>query len=755
MNKHITYYLFVFLLIHSLLAFGQSDSTAVVHTVQLGDNLYKISLKYGIQVDQIKDWNNLTKNVIREGQKLIVGYQTDKSGQAQQSLNTSEHLLRLREMVDRVEALYYESLAAKTYDNDSTLSQLINDLFGRDYSEVSKFELLKQLNETRIEALKNDIGLGFYSSATHNFRPGVFDGEDLLFQNRANFGLDWRVLSGGLAANKDAVSKLEIENELNRILQVKDAKSNNYVYAYNYIIYLFNQAQQRHLKRRLSLLDNFFELASQMYLVRAMSWEKLVDLKGKKGALENMQKNLTNYNKGFDSAYSKLLFDRSIDAEKLPVLEVVPDRVFSGVGMDSMRQRTLALQKQRLEIDYKRSRDFNLRTYVRYNLFDSEDADLRTFGSIGATFTAPLFRNKKNEELKQKELAVLQSQAQDELTAVNNELMNHYYEYEYTLKQFIDFLSKKELALEKLRRELTRDYLNDPDFTPLNTISYLDELYAVEFDLLDLKQKLYLKLLKIYSLLDIDNIDEITYSLDFSNFFDKMAGNRAVYLWSNALQDHEPEFLAKYALNNEFDRLFFSQGELPDDVVTGFVGRYQRERGKVFKLIGNNGLAKEFDTLRLNEMVKKLTLQGFNGIQLDIEPHTFEDWEVNQALYLENLLKTVRHIRVISKEYLVLSISIPLFYPSGFVNQLEPLIDEVVLMCYERPGVESVVNGINEEVGLLGNKVSLAFRTADFEDRIMLEDFIKEIISATGINRIVVHDLDSLIRLDQRTILGK
>ena len=48
-------------------------SSAKIHVVQSGDNLYRISQKYGIGLDQLRDLNNLNKkSKIFPGQKLKV-----------------------------------------------------------------------------------------------------------------------------------------------------------------------------------------------------------------------------------------------------------------------------------------------------------------------------------------------------------------------------------------------------------------------------------------------------------------------------------------------------------------------------------------------------------------------------------------------------------------------------------------------------------------------------------------------------------
>lgn len=45
---------------------------ATYHTVSRGETLYGISRQYGVRVQDLKDWNNLTSDLILVGQKLVV-----------------------------------------------------------------------------------------------------------------------------------------------------------------------------------------------------------------------------------------------------------------------------------------------------------------------------------------------------------------------------------------------------------------------------------------------------------------------------------------------------------------------------------------------------------------------------------------------------------------------------------------------------------------------------------------------------------
>ena len=54
---------------------GTTESTNI-YTVQKGDNLYSIALKYGLTVDELKEINNLTSNSLSIGQQLYITDET-------------------------------------------------------------------------------------------------------------------------------------------------------------------------------------------------------------------------------------------------------------------------------------------------------------------------------------------------------------------------------------------------------------------------------------------------------------------------------------------------------------------------------------------------------------------------------------------------------------------------------------------------------------------------------------------------------
>ncbi|TVP52904.1 MAG: LysM peptidoglycan-binding domain-containing protein [Mongoliibacter sp.] len=49
-----------------------NNSQRIVHTVLQGETLFRLSQKYGVSVDEIRRWNNLTDNTIKVGQRITI-----------------------------------------------------------------------------------------------------------------------------------------------------------------------------------------------------------------------------------------------------------------------------------------------------------------------------------------------------------------------------------------------------------------------------------------------------------------------------------------------------------------------------------------------------------------------------------------------------------------------------------------------------------------------------------------------------------
>ena len=142
-------------------------------------------------------------------------------------------------------------------------------------------------------------------------------------------------------------------------------------------------------------------------------------------------------------------------------------------------------------------------------------------------------------------------------------------------------------------------------------------------------------------------------------------------------------------------------------------------------------------------------MKFIKGIHLDIEPHTFDDFKENKEAYFEKytaLLQKAKTYAVANK--LELSVSIPLHYPEDVLKTIFNLCDKVYLMAYENVTVEHIVKKTAEEMALGKDKVVLALRTKDFENREQMDAHFTKL----GFTKICYHDFDYLREFDNKSI---
>ena len=92
----------------------------IIHTIQAGETIYRVSKIYSVTVDNIKQWNNLTENTVEIGQELvIIGGNTTPAVYAEPTLtktysgsnNSQYHILQAGETVYRVSKIYGVTVA--------------------------------------------------------------------------------------------------------------------------------------------------------------------------------------------------------------------------------------------------------------------------------------------------------------------------------------------------------------------------------------------------------------------------------------------------------------------------------------------------------------------------------------------------------------------------------------------------------------------------------------------------------------------
>lgn len=659
----------------------------------------------------------------------------------------------LSEAAREVSDLFENQILEYRSKPDKVDKEEVEYLFALNFDTLSQFHFDSILAVEKARRLRNDWGLTFATWYIYNLEPGFGPIEEVFYEQRLNLTVQMDILRNGYLANKIQAQKVEKELEIQSLLNKQEKERDRYEDLYNYIIYVFNDDKVKLVEERLKLLKKRKLILEMLYTGKAKSWEDLIDTRSHISRTKSMLDKWSNYN---TLLRNEILYANDLNlgfrASELPVLEIIPDSLFGSDQniRDSIGWKIAELRSDIVDLDNGRAKDVSLRPFARYSIVgDDGEAIDRTFPSVGVALNIPInWRKRKYMVNAQKD--VYTNRTNKKHKNDNHELLNYYYEYEYKSEQLQEYYHRMSKVEERLRKQIIMYQYNDPNFSPLNSIQYMDEIYALKTEMVDIKQTMYLGLLKMMEYLESRSPLDFSKVIDPEEELKKYPQKRDFYMWSNFFYAHDNLFLIHYLKLNEVNTLFLSLGpEIKEDKVRDFVKLANRFNIDLHGMIGNNGMAIDVNPQIIEEYVERFHQLGFKGIHYDIEPQTFPDWDENKELYVNNLIETYRLSKLLCEQFgLKLSASIPTYYPSEMLGDIYNNLDKVYLMAYERPDIEFIQRKTREEYLTNKSKTVLSLRTKDFNNRLIMEKFIEAVTEVMNINHIAIHDLGTLYDLD-------
>ncbi|HHT9120392.1 MAG TPA: hypothetical protein ACFYD3_07605 [Candidatus Hypogeohydataceae bacterium YC41] len=144
----------------------------------------------------------------------------------------------------------------------------------------------------------------------------------------------------------------------------------------------------------------------------------------------------------------------------------------------------------------------------------------------------------------------------------------------------------------------------------------------------------------------------------------------------------------------------------------------------------------------------------FDGIHLDIEPHTLPEWDTNKVVLLGLLADTyaAANQAMSSQPGLQLEVDVPVFYDKVDISTFTRIVDTVdvlTVMAYARKTVNSVVNAVSVEIATANDEhksVIVGFNAKDFLKEAELETLIvgvgNRLSSNPSFSGFSIHDFD-------------
>lgn len=602
--------------------------------------------------------------------------------------------------------------------------------------------------EKRAQQLENDKGVDFVGNYLENFNLDPVEDleENISYRRRVQFGVQWDILDGGYFENQIRAQMLQDQMARERLSNNIARESQYYLKRFDQTVFVFNQLKLNLLYIRKSQLEKQHDLIKELVFLRKLKKEQLIKSEVRLAEIESLIRVYTSYNDYLGVEGENVHFFPG----NLPLIDLNYPVVFEKMGMQT---DSLLTANSNYKDYFKWYHQVGLRPIVRYNYFDIIADGNRSYFSGGLNLTVPLaFDTKLKNEVENEKWKYENERFTRDRANLHEEVLNTAHEFQYQMKRFIDAYQKRRLVTERLRVEKAKLRLNHLTSNPLDGLDLYDDLVETDINLIDLLQELYLKALKIHTKIPGVSIDEIIETRSVADLFTQIPERqKSVYIWSSTFEEYTGDFLSEYSIYNEFEKLVIAVHEndtLPEKKsLMNQVG----SGTEVYFMLGNNKLFYHQDIKAYLSGI----LQDYNGINptgihLDIEPHTFPNWKGNEQKLLKEYVNFVTKVHdFCKKEGLKLELSVPKHYDPAIMDQLFAMADKIYFMCYENVKTDFLVRKLQPYVATNKDKVVIALRTEDFNNRLEMENKMEELQTKLEVNEFAYHDLKRIIAFDK------
>lgn len=218
------------------------------------------------------------------------------------------------------------------------------------------------------------------------------------------------------------------------------------------------------------------------------------------------------------------------------------------------------------------------------------------------------------------------------------------------------------------------------------------------------------------------------------------------YLWTAFFNAKSNFYLLELLEEWNIKTLFLSVNSTMDlEKLKSFQSSVAEKGIQVDFLIGENSYADEDNGfIHLEKVMLNGKNLGFKGIHLDIEPHTFDDYEQNIELYSKRQIKLFNKAKKwCDKNGMDLSVSVPMYLPIKVTKTLGRNNITTHIMAYGNSSLDFKLDQTKAMRKVLKTNSRWAFDVEDFPDHQTLKETETKLIEKE-ITEFTYHDLSQL-----------
>ena len=231
---------------------------------------------------------------------------------------------------------------------------------------------------------------------------------------------------------------------------------------------------------------------------------------------------------------------------------------------------------------------------------------------------------------------------------------------------------------------------------------------------------------------------------------------RGVYIWSKTFEDYSRKTLLDRAAHFGCREIFLSYPKSMDPAAAFLFLRDAHARGFIVHgVVTDTSWLDPSKRSAVTERIQEIVALPFDGLHVDIEPHTMDEWEDQQDLLTERFIDLLAHFRSSVPGNWQLSVALMPTFPETALARIYSLVDRVGAMIYGIESPERIIVKLNPFLKRGEEKTQLLLRPFDFDSPAELSRCINRVLRVTGIWKVAFHDLERWISWEKEDATEK
>lgn len=646
--------------------------------------------------------------------------------------------------------------ATKTFANDSFISytneqmwQWVNETYLLTESTIEKEESL--LDAARILGQSCSINLAVPNNSSDLLQEAQFweknyglelrggitssdlDDSEIDGGGVSYLELSWDVLDNGYKEFEYRSQDLKRRAALEKISTQLEQIANRYRCRSYQIGKSFVGIEAKIATAKLALMESVYKIEQEAYFNGGSDLDELLV---SEEALFTLRRRLEQLNSPHN--YEQEAFE----IRNLPAFDINIENVLRSIADDPRFRSVGDLQKQRAAAINPYQDGNRLRFFVRkeFDILSSNRDEL----VAGVRFAVPLvFANRPNYQNKLQQLEHERSLDEwERVTRVREAYQSFREQSERVITQNYRYLRSK----ERMRRVFSRKALGDPlvlQAVMARLVNYVD----ASLELIAVKQGLFERANALFLTSRMDFSPEYIRPLPLSIENHRARPfSRSVYIWSTAFNRLSNEQIWLLLQTKSFSRVMLSYSKMSDKEKLTELLQSAKQKGVVIELmLSDNDWVYERNHLKAAQTVATLGMQT-DYIHLDVEPQALESYnDGNKVIYQKRFIEMLKAIRSQSPD-IYLSIAVPFHWDLETYRDIAALSDKIVVMNYENDIADTLIRRMKSILQLVPkSKIAMAIRPKDFSSNFALEETLRLVNKASGVDEFVIHKLADLV----------